>query len=80
MRAMTTSIDLAKLPVSFLGRELTVDLVGEMVALGCDPCGENGEYHSFVFDGPLFHRPVDFEKRDAIVGNDFAHLPLVPAK
>jgi len=78
MLAIITSIDLAKLPASFLGRELTVDLVGEMVALGCDPCGENGEFHSFVFDGPLFHHPVDFEKREPIIGNDFAHLPLIP--
>ena len=79
MRAITTSIDLARLPASFLGCELTVDLVGEMVALGCDPCGENGEYHSFVFDGPQFHHPIAFEKRAPIIGNDFAHLPLIPA-
>ncbi len=79
MRAIITSTDLAKLPTSFLGRELTVDLVAEMVALGCDPCGENGEFHSFVFDGPLFHHPVDFKKGEPIIGNDFAHLPLVPA-
>ena len=56
MRAIITSIDLAKLPASFLGSELSVDLVKELVELGCDPCGENGEYHSFVFDGLDFPR------------------------
>jgi diphthine-ammonia ligase len=50
-----------------------------VVGLGCDPCGENGEFHSFVFDGPLFHHPVEFEKREPIIGDDFAHLPLISA-
>jgi diphthamide synthase (EF-2-diphthine--ammonia ligase) len=31
-----------------------------------DPCGENGEYHSFVFDGPLFNRPVPFQKGEIV--------------
>jgi uncharacterized protein (TIGR00290 family) len=78
MRAIMTSIDLSKLPASFLGRELTVELVGELVARGCDPCGEHGEYHSFVFDGPLFHHRVNFKKSEPIIGDDFAHLPLIP--
>ena len=78
MRAIMTSIDLTKLPASFLGRELTVELVGELVARGCDPCGENGEFHSFVFDGPLFSHQVNFKKSEPIIGDDFAHLPLIP--
>ena len=77
MRAIITSVDLAKLPVSFLGRELTLGLVDEVIAQGCDPCGEHGEFHSFVFDGPLFKQPVCFEKREPVVGEDFAHLPLI---
>jgi diphthamide synthase (EF-2-diphthine--ammonia ligase) len=31
-----------------------------------DPCGENGEYHSFVFDGPIFKTPVAFEKGEVV--------------
>jgi uncharacterized protein (TIGR00290 family) len=79
MRAIITSVDLAKLPALYLGRELSLDLVAEIAALGWDPCGENGEYHSFVFDGPLFCHPVEFEKREPIIGDDFAHLPLLAA-
>lgn len=79
IRAIITSIDLTRLPPLLLGRELTVNLVSEIVTLGCDPCGENGEFHSFVFDGPLFHHPIDFDKREPIIGSDFAHLPLIPA-
>jgi hypothetical protein len=39
---------------------------------GVDPCGENGEYHSFVHDGPIFQRPVAFE-----IG-DIVYRPLPP--
>jgi len=78
MRAIIISVDLAVLPTSFLGRELTVELVEELVRRGCDPCGENGEYHSFVFDGPLFKHPVDFQREEPSVGEGFAHLPLAP--
>lgn len=77
MRAVITSVDLSKLPVSYLGQVLTLDLVREMASNGLDPCGEHGEYHSFVFDGPLFQTPVLFERGEPIVGDDFAHLPLL---
>ena len=79
MRAIITSVDLTALPASFLGRELTIEVVEQIIALGGDPCGENGEYHSFVFDGPLFHYPVDFEKEDPVIEGDFGHLRLKPA-
>ncbi len=78
MQAVITSVDLTALPASLLGRELTVALIEELIGLGCDPCGENGEYHSFVFDGPLFNYRVRFERGEPRIGKDFAHLPLVP--
>ncbi|REE78660.1 uncharacterized protein (TIGR00290 family) [Paenibacillus taihuensis] len=43
---------------SFLGQTLTADLVDRIEAAGADPCGENGEYHTFVYDGPLFPEPI----------------------
>lgn len=46
------------LPENMLGRALTHDLVQEIQTTGADVCGENGEYHTVVTDGPLFHRPV----------------------
>lgn len=76
MRAVITSVDLRRLPASFLGRELTGGLVDELLARGCDPCGEYGEFHSFVFDGPLFAEPVRFVRQAPRVGTDYAHLPL----
>lgn len=44
---------------SFAGRTLDEAFIRDLPA-GVDPCGENGEYHSFVFDGPLFSRPVSY--------------------
>lgn len=44
---------------SYLGRVLDHDLLNEFPA-DVDPCGENGEYHTFVFDGPIFEKPIEF--------------------
>jgi len=43
---------------SFLGRTLTPSLVDELESAGIDACGENGEFHTVVVDGPMFNRPV----------------------
>lgn len=45
----------------FLGKTLSREVVEEIKATGSDACGENGEYHSFVYDGPLFKYPIKFE-------------------
>ncbi len=58
-RAVTVAVNPELLPVEFLGRPLDdAFLVGYPPS--ADPCGENGEYHSFVSDGPLFRRPVRY--------------------
>jgi len=58
-RAIIVCTNSRYLDESYLGRELDHDLLNEIPA-DVDPCGENGEYHTFVFDGPLFHYPIDF--------------------
>ncbi|WP_420401786.1 ATP-binding protein [Flagellimonas sp.] len=45
---------------SFLGAELSLDLL-EQFPKDVDPCGENGEFHTFCFDGPIFNHPISFE-------------------
>lgn len=56
-KAIITSINLNALPISFLGRsydeEFLIDLPSSV-----DPCGENGEFHTFVFDGPVFQHSI----------------------
>ena len=62
----------AHLTQSDVGRALDAAFFRELPA-GVDPCGENGEYHSFVYDGPVFRRPVTFEIGETV------YRPLEPA-
>lgn len=50
---------------SFCGRMIDQSFVNDLPD-NVDVCGENGEYHSFVFDGPIFHKPILFEKGDIV--------------
>jgi uncharacterized protein (TIGR00290 family) len=58
-RARIVTIRSTELHESFLGRELTPEMLDEFVALGVDPCGERGEYHTVVTDCPGFTRPLE---------------------
>ncbi len=60
-QAVIVCVDERYLDKSFAGRLLDKDFLKDLPQ-GIDPCGENGEYHSFVFDGPLFRQPVKFKK------------------
>jgi uncharacterized protein (TIGR00290 family) len=64
-KAVLVAVDGRRLDRSFAGRALDLDLLRDLPA-GVDPCGENGEYHSFVFDGPIFSRPVPTEARRTV--------------
>jgi uncharacterized protein (TIGR00290 family) len=80
-RAITACIDPKVLPHTFAGRELDAQFFRDLPAQA-DPCGENGEFHTFVFDGPIFHHPIPFRtgeviERDALVFCDL--LPTVVA-
>jgi uncharacterized protein (TIGR00290 family) len=57
-RARIVTVRSSELDDSFLGRELNEALLHELIALGVDPCGERGEYHTFVTDCPAFASPV----------------------
>jgi diphthine-ammonia ligase len=57
-RARIVTIRSSELDESFLGRELAEDMLEEFVALGVDPCGERGEYHTVVTDCPAFSSPL----------------------
>lgn len=52
------------LPAAMLGRTLDPELVAEIEAAGADVCGEHGEYHSVVIDGPLLRRPLRVEPEE----------------
>ncbi len=74
LRAFLTCVDPKKLERSFAGRAFDGQLLAELPA-GVDPCGENGEFHTFAFAGPMFRHPVparvgQIEERDGFVFAD----------
>jgi diphthine-ammonia ligase len=66
-RATLTCIEAPKADVAWLGQPITDALIAELEARGVDPCGERGEYHTLVTDGPLFHAPLAVRFGDAHV-------------
>ncbi len=65
------------LSTDFLGKELTRPVVSDIVKAGSDACGENGEYHTFVFDGPLFKYPIRFKENGVITNETHGFLDIV---
>lgn len=64
-KAVVVCVNEQYLDSSFCGRLLDDSFVNDLPA-GVDICGENGEYHSFVFDGPVFRQPVGWWKGDTV--------------
>lgn len=82
-RAVVTCVETAKLDTSWLGRLIDPDFVRDVAATAIDPCGENGEYHSFAFGGPFFTRQLGWRAGERRDDGRFAQLdlhidPLVP--
>jgi len=77
-KAIITSIDSNVLGKSFAGREYDEKFLSDLPA-NVDPCGENGEFHSFVYDGPIFRERVLFTKGEIVLrDNRFYYCDLVP--
>ncbi len=64
-RAVTVAVNDRLLGKEFIGRELDKDFLGDLPD-DVDPCGENGEFHTFVYDGPIFSEAVKFQPGDVI--------------
>lgn len=65
-RGVVTCVDLRSLDKGFAGREIDGAFLEELPR-EVDPCGENGEYHSFVYDGPIFKDAVQFTRGETVV-------------
>lgn len=78
-RAIVVSVDLAQLDASFAGRIIDTNFVADLPP-GVDPCGENGEFHTFVFDGPNFSSPINFSVggRNTRGGLCYREIALAP--
>lgn len=76
-RAWITCVDPARLPPEFAGRPLDRETLDAFPA-GADPCGENGEYHSFVWDGPWLSAPVACRPGRRVQRDGFRFCDLEP--
>lgn len=74
-RALTVCVDASRLGAEWAGRELDASFFAALPA-GVDPCGENGEFHTFVYDGPGFTYPVRFERGATATRGGFHYAPL----
>jgi len=77
-RAVVVCVDSARLDSSWSGRSLDPRFLAELPE-GVDPCGENGEYHTFVFDGPDFSSPVALSLGRTVLREPFCFCDLEPA-
>ena len=78
LRARITCVDPRALPASFAGRAFDVSLLRDLPP-GVDPCGENGEFHTFAWDGPMFARPVLVDPGEIVERDGFVFADLLPA-
>lgn len=72
-RAVLCCIDASQIDPGFLGREFDASLLNELPA-GADPCGENGEFHTFVHAGPRFASPLDVRRGETHVADGRFHF------
>jgi uncharacterized protein (TIGR00290 family) len=78
LRARLTCVDPRVLPAALAGQPFDHELLARLPA-GVDPCGENGEFHTFAWDGPMFARPVHVERGEVVSRDGFVFADLVPA-
>jgi uncharacterized protein (TIGR00290 family) len=67
------------LPPSLLGRTLDPGAIAEIEAAGADACGENGEFHTFLVNGPIFQRAVELEVGRQALRDGVWFVDLLPA-
>ena len=79
LRARLTCVDSRVLDPAFAGREFDRRPAAPTFPPTADPCGENGEFHSFVYDGPMFRSPIAIETGEAAQRRRLRlHGPPVP--
>ena len=76
-RAIAVCVDPRVLDPSFAGREVNASFFADLPS-GVDPCGENGEFHTFVFDGPDFQKPIACQVGEKVLRDGFCFCDLLP--
>jgi len=76
-KAVVSCIDTKVLDKRFLGRQLDKEFINELTR-DIDPSGENGEFHSFVYDGPIFKEKIGYKRGESVFRDSFYFCDLVP--
>ncbi len=77
LRAVVTCLDPKQLDDAFAGREFDSDMLADL-PIGVDPCGENGEFHTFCYDGPAFQRKLDVRVGEVVRRDGFVYADVLP--
>ena len=78
LRAQIVCVDRSQLAAEFSGREFGAAFLADLPPT-VDACGENGEFHSFAFDGPMFGREINVRKGETTTRDNFVFTDLLPA-
>lgn len=78
LKATLACVDPRVLDASFAGRDFDATLLTELPP-SVDPCGERGEFHTFVWDGPMFRHPIPVRRGEVVERDGFVFADLVPA-
>lgn len=76
-RTILVCVDPTKLAPSFCGREFNEELLADLPD-SVDPCGENGEFHTFVYAGPIFREPLPVRRGEVVERDKFWYCDLLP--
>lgn len=77
LRARLVTVDLRVLPAEFCGREFDLDLLRDLPD-SVDPCGENGEFHTAVYAGPMFNAEIPTVLGEKVVREGFCYADIIP--
>jgi uncharacterized protein (TIGR00290 family) len=77
IKAKITCVDPSRLSSTFVGRDFDTAFVNSLPP-GVDPCGENGEFHSFVYDAPVFSQPIRVRKGVVVQRDGFVFADVAP--
>jgi uncharacterized protein (TIGR00290 family) len=77
LKAKLTCVDPSKLEKSFAGRNYDQDLL-QALPPSIDPCGENGEFHTFVYDAPVFSGPIGVQAGEVVERDGFVFADVLP--
>lgn len=75
-KALIKKVNLSNMSIDFLGKTLSTELLEDIKATGSDVCGENGEYHTFVYNGPIFSKEVSLKNNKNTINENTILLEL----